>query len=369
VGQVAGDIPRIPTADPVLAFDEAIQSGLVGLSQDPLNCEAPPALLAADLTPVSQFFRRNHFPIPELDSQTWRLEVGGLVHRPLRLSLDELRQLGSESVVAVLECAGNGRNLFRPAVGGEQWGLGAVGNARWTGVPLARVLDLAGLRPDVLDVVFAGADRGRLPGGDQDIAFERSLSAGDARRPGALLAYAMNDEPLLPRHGYPVRLIVPGRYAVASVKWLTSVTATNAPFDGYFQAEHYVYEWPRDGQVVRQPVGGPAVRALITSPAAGDDLPRAAFTVRGLAWSGAAPVTAVEVSVAGAGWQQAALADPAGHYGWRHFELPVQAATGGELIIRARASDSAGRAQPAEPEWNRLGYGGNFIHEVPVSLG
>jgi DMSO/TMAO reductase YedYZ molybdopterin-dependent catalytic subunit len=363
----AGDWPS-DRADPARGFQEALQAGLIGLSQEPLNCEVPLRLLDDDVTPTSRFFRRNHFPIPDIDATDWRLRIGGLVRRHVSYSLDELKSVGSVSVTAVLECAGNGRNLYAPAVEGEQWSLGAVGNAKWTGVPLADVLETAGVLPGAVEVVFRGADRGAVNDSRQPIAFERSLQVADLRLAGALLAFAMNDEPLLPRHGYPVRLIVPGDYAVASVKWLTDVTLTDEPFDGFFQAQHYVFEWPRDGTVVRQPVSDLRVRALITAPASGDRLPDNAFTVRGLAWSGAAPVTQVMVSVAEGQWRPARLVGQPGPHSWQRWELRVQPATSGEVIIRARATDRAGRTQPVQPEWNRLGYGGNFIHEVTVRL-
>lgn len=356
-------------ADPLLGWQEAIQAGLVVHSREPLNCEAPPELLDADVTPTSRFFRRNHFGIPQLQASDWRVEIGGLVRRPLRLSLDELKQLGPVSIMAVLECAGNGRNLYSPPTQGEQWGLGAVGNAKWTGVALADVLEAAGILPEAVEMVFKGADRGIANGSEEMIAFERSLSVDDAMHSGALLAFAMNDEPLPARHGYPVRLIVPGKYAVASVKWLTSIAASGKPFDGFFQAEHYVFEWPREGVVIRQPVAEPQVRALITAPATGDQVPQRAFAVRGVAWSGRALVTEVTVSVAGEDWQPATLVGTPDKASWQRWELPVQLARPGEASIRARATDRAGRIQPVQPEWNRLGYGGNFIHEVTVRAG
>ena len=360
--------------DPGRDWREAVSAGLVARSEQPLNCETPPPLLGGDVTPTSRFFRRNHFPIPDLDAGTWRLQIGGLVNRRLTLSLAELRHLGSQSLAAVLECAGNGRSLFSPAITGERWDLGAVGNATWTGVPLADVLDLAGVRQEAREVIFRGADHGRVGGSPETIAFERSLRIGPPGEPcaplahEALLAYEMNGEPLHPRHGFPVRLIVPGTYAVTAVKWLTAITVTDQPFEGYFQTSQYVYEWQRDGALVREPVGLQRVRALITDPAAGAEIRRAGFAVRGIAWSGAAPVTRVEVSLDGGGWQAASLAGEPGPHGWQCWELPVRARGPGVLSIRARATDRVGRTQPAQPQWNRLGYGGNFLHEVQVRL-
>ncbi len=365
---VASKAGFIRTTDPARDWREALLAGLVGRTKEPLNCEVPLELLDGELTPTNRFFRRNHFAIPELDPSGWRLEVGGLVGHPMSLGLDELRRFGTDSMVAVLECAGNGRGLYRPATGGEEWGLGAAGNARWTGVRLADVLAAAGIQRGAVEVVFEGADRGTLSGSPEIVAFERSLSVADAKYSGALLAYAMNDEPLPVRHGYPVRLVVPGKYAVASVKWLTSITVTGQPFEGFFQAEHYMFEWPRGGAVVRQPVAEPGVRALITEPADGSQLSPGTFTIRGIAWSGAGPVTRVMVDLADDRWQPARLAGTPGQHSWQRWELPVRSASPGELTIRARATDVAGRTQPVQPEWNRLGYGGNFIHEVSVRV-
>src|ERR1022692_794043 len=358
----------ISTADPQQVWQEALRAGLVGLSQDPLNCEVPPALLDGEVTPTSRFFRRNHFGIPLLDASTWRLEIGGLVRRRLSLDLDELKRFGSVSTVAVLECAGNGRSRYAPAVQGEQWGLGAVGNARWTGVRLADVLDAAGVQRGAAEVGFRGADQGQAPGSQETIAFERSMSVADARYGGALLVFAMNDEPLPVRHGYPIRLVVPGRYAVASVKWLTDITVTDRPFDGFFQAEHYVFQWQRGAAVVREPVAQPQVRALVTEPGDGDELRHSSFIVRGVAWSGAAPVVRVMVSCNGGPWQPARTARAADRHSWQQWAFAVPSAAPGQMTIRARATDGVGGTQPAEPEWNRLGYGGNFVHEVTIRL-
>jgi DMSO/TMAO reductase YedYZ molybdopterin-dependent catalytic subunit len=355
-------------ADPVRCWREALRAGLVGLSSEPLNCETPPALLGGEVTPTSRFFRRNHFAIPEIDGADWRLDIGGLVRRRLCLDLEELKKFGAVSQLAVLECAGNGRRLFNPPTDGDQWGLGAVGNAKWTGVRLADVLDRAGLQRGAAEVVFRGADRGQAPGSQETIAFERSMSVADARYGGALLVFAMNDEPLPVRHGYPIRLVVPGRYAVASVKWLTDITVTDRPFDGFFQAEHYVFQWQRGAAVVREPVAQPQVRALVTEPGDGDELRHSSFIVRGVAWSGAAPVVRVMVSCNGGPWQPARTAQLADRHSWQQWAFAVPSTAPGQMTIRARATDGVGRTQPAEPEWNRLGYGGNFVHEVTIRL-
>jgi DMSO/TMAO reductase YedYZ molybdopterin-dependent catalytic subunit len=354
---------------------DAMRAGLVGRSKQPLNCELPTAMLGGEVTPTEQFFRRNHFPIPELDPQSWRLSVAGLVRQPLSVSLQALRDLPAETHTATLECAGNGRALFSPPAGGERWELGAVSTARWTGARLSDVLDRAGVLASARELVFRGADGGRLPELPEPIRFERSLRVDEALRSGALLAYDMNGEPLPARHGFPVRLIVPGWYAVASVKWLTEIEATDQPFRGFFQDSHYVYEWQRDGQAEREPVRRQRVRAMIVQPADGARIRSDEVVVRGVAWSGEAPVRHVDVSAASEAassppsWHQARLIGPAERYSWQRWELALHDLPAGPVRVRARASDAAGNDQLVTPEWNALGYGGNFVHEVEVTVG
>ena len=345
----------------------AARAGLVVHQAEALNCETPPGDLGEDLTPTVRFYRRSHFPIPVLDPAAWRLGVGGMVHRPLSLSLPELIRLPAETLAVTLECAGNGRALQRPPAPGVQWGPGAVGTAEWTGPRLADVLARAGIRPGACEVIFGGADQGQAADGSpRSIRFERSLPVRDALESGALLAYAMNGQPLPVRHGYPLRLVVPGWYAVASVKWLTDIRVVAEPFDGFFQAVHYVYDWDRGGHGAPEPVREMQVRALITRPCAGQELPAGGVIVRGVAWSGAAPVARVEVSVAGGPWHKARLVGAPAAHGWQQWEFLASGLRPGETTIRARAADLAGRVQPERPEWNRLGYGVNVIHEISV---
>jgi DMSO/TMAO reductase YedYZ molybdopterin-dependent catalytic subunit len=178
----------------------------------------------------------------------------------------------------------------------------------------------------------------------------------------------MNDQPLPARHGYPLRLVVPGWYAVASVKWLTDIRVTDEPFGGFFQATHYVYERNRDGRTVAEPVRLQQVRAVITRPGTGQELAGGALIVRGVAWSGAAPIERVEVSVAGGPWQKARLVGLAAAHGWQQWEFLAVGLGPGEVSIRARATDLAGQVQPEQPEWNRRGYAANFIHEIRATL-
>jgi len=361
-----GDVPAM---DPEEACQEAIDAGLMIHRAHPLNCETSiPALIGGVVMPNAHFYVRNHFQIPTLDPAVWQLAVGGLVERPLSLSLRDLRGMRSETQVVTLECAGNGRWRFSPPVEGERWEFGAVSTAEWTGVPLIEVLDRAGLKSSAREVVFRGPDNGSVDGAAESIRFERSLKLDDARDSGVLLAYAMNGESLPVQHGYPLRLVVPGWYAVGSVKWLTEIEVIDGTFQGYFQATKYHFEREQDGRLIREPVTLQRVRSLITEPQPQEQIERGNVVIRGVAWSGAAPIARVDVSIDGGTWQEARLSGDRHRHSWQWWELLVRIEQPGPVVLRARATDLAGRTQPERPEWNRLGYGNNQIYEVPIQI-
>ncbi len=373
-GGCASAMPRVdelgPALDPEEACQRAIEAGLVVHRAHPLNCETSiPALIGGAVMPNANFYARNHFQIPLLDPASWRLEVRGLVDRSLSLTLRELQNMPSQSLVVTLECAGNGRSQLTPPISGEPWRFGAVSTAEWTGVPLVEVLSRAGIKSTAKEVLFRGADGGTVEGRADLTRFERSLNVDEASASQALLAYAMNGEPLPVQHGYPLRLIVPGWYAVASVKWLTEIEVIDRAFSGHFQTDRYYYEWRRNGGVTREPVTLQRVRALITDPAPGQVIRRGDLTVRGVAWSGAAPIARVEVSVGDGAWREARLVGNPKRYSWQWWELATRMDQPGTISLRARATDLAGRTQPEEPEWNRLGYGNNSVQELLVRLG
>lgn len=349
---------------------DAGDPGLVVHREEPLNCETSiGALVGGVVMPAARFYVRNHFPTPVLDPDSYELKLTGMVEQPLRLRLRDLKNMPSQSLVSTLECAGNGRIRFHPQVEGEQWHFGAASTAEWTGVPLVEILDRVGLTAGARDVVFRGADAGLVDGATSPVRFERALSVSDARDSGALVAYAMNGEPLPLQHGRPVRLIVPGWYSVASVKWLTEIEVIDHRFESYFQTDRYMYEWVRNGAVVREPVRLQRVRAVVTEPGDGAAVPVGEFLVRGVAWSGAAPIERVEVSIGGRPWAAARLIGERRRHSWQWWELLTRCETPGTSTVRARATDQTGATQPEHPEWNRLGYGGNAIQTVSIGIG
>src|SRR3954452_8907429 len=351
---------------------EKARAALKMINPAPYNAEAPPEALTGEITPTELHYVRSNFALPEHDGT---LEVGGAVENPIRLTLDDLRAMPARDRAVTLECAGNGRLETRPLPIGEPWGDYAVSTARWTGALLHEVLAKAQPASDGVDVRFDGADHGAyhlqpvLAETDRDdLRFVRALPLAHAADPAAeiLIAYEMNGEPLSSDHGAPFRLIVPHWYAVASVKWLKRIDVLTEPYAGEFQTGHYVYEWP---DKPHEAVDLMRVRARITGPAAGSVLDAGTHVVRGKAWSGAGPITRVDVSVTGEGeWFAAELEHPRSPYAWQDWAFDWEANDVGRHTLRARATDAAGNVQPEVPPWNRLGYGNNAIEVSYVDV-
>ena len=211
-------------------------------------------------------FRRNHFPSPYVDYARWAIAVGGAVAEPMVIGAAALRSAERRSLPVVLECAGHRRTEHGPSTRGLPWGVGAVSSAVWTGVPLSAVLERAGVHRGAVEVVLRGADRGRdcHPG---EHAYARSLPLAKALHPNTLLAYEMNGRPIPVEHGGPVRVIVPGWYAMDSVKWLAAIHVVTSPFDGPFQAIDYRWHEPGDATGPGTRIAELSVHSLITWPA------------------------------------------------------------------------------------------------------
>ncbi len=230
--------------------DTKLRDGRIIRGEAPLNLEMPFESLEGFLTPTESFYVRTHFPIPRIDRDAWWLHVEGEVEKPFAINYQELLELQSVTAPATLECAGNNRSFLEPKVKGVQWGLGAVGTAEWTGVPLSILLDRAGVKINGRHVILEGADAGMLedpkspPG---ELNFARSIPVEKARA-DVLLAYKMNGSELPPQHGFPVRAVVPGWYAMASVKWLQRIIITDQLFTGYYQTIDYAF-WKRREQI------------------------------------------------------------------------------------------------------------------------
>ncbi len=333
------------------------------LSERPFNGEAPLSALRSPITPLDSFYTRSNFVEPDLDPESWRLRVAGAVGIAREWALADLQALGVVDRTVTLECAGNGRTFLQPPVEGTGWTLGATGTAVFTGVPLHRVLSLSEPSEAVVEWVFSGADRGPADGWGE-VRFQRALPVDAATaRPEPLLAWAMNGRPLEPNHGAPLRLVVPGWYAVASVKWLTDIEAVTRPFEGRFQTDRYMYV--EQGRVLG-PVTRMRVRSLILEPSPDAPLPsHGPLDVSGIAWSGAAPVNRVEVSTdGGRSWSDAEVQPPAEPHTAQRWHWSGPTPSGDTVELRARAYDESGACQPLEAWRNDLGYGNNQVHTV-----
>jgi DMSO/TMAO reductase YedYZ molybdopterin-dependent catalytic subunit len=289
--------------------DIKLRDGRIVRSEEPLNLEMPFETTDNFITPTKSFYVRTHFPIPKIDRDAWWLHVEGEVEKPFAIDYEELLKLESLTVPVTLECAGNNRNFLEPKVKGVQWGLGAVGTAEWTGVPLSVLLNRAVVRSSAREVILEGADHGMLddpkspPG---ELRFSRSVSLEKARR-DVLLAYRMNGNDLPPEHGFPVRAIVPGWYAMASIKWLQRIIVTDQPFAGYYQTLDYSY-WKRRGDVAElSPVTELQIKAEIAKPAQSDKVPaNSTVRIHGAAWASDNEIVRVDVSTdGGSTWNEA----------------------------------------------------------------
>ncbi len=319
------------------------------------------------VTPSGMHYLLVHFDVPHVDAATYGLKIGGLTERGLSLSLDEIKARPAVTMPVTMECAGNGRALMSPRPISQPWLGEAVGTAEWTGTGLAPLLQEAGLRPEAVEVVFTGADRGVQ--GDEPHLYQRSLSVAAATREEVLLAYAMNGQPLEPQHGFPLRLIVPGWYGMGNVKWLTSIEAIDHEFQGFQQAEAYRYQTesgePGEPVTLMQP------RALMAPPGIPDFLTRTRLleagrvTLSGRAWAGLEQIARVEVSTdAGQTWSEATLEPPVGEFAWRGWSCQWDAKPG-TYELSVRASTAAGAGQPDEM-WNLQGMGNNARQRVAV---
>ena len=333
------------------------------------NSGMPLEALRYDVTPAGLHYLLIHFDIPAADEAAWTLAIGGLVERPRAVPLEEIKALPAKTLRVTLECAGNGRGQMSPRYPSMPWLEEGVSTAEWTGTPLAALLEAVGVRPGAKELVFRGTDRGIDRGIEHEYA--RSLTLAEAMREDVLVVYAMNGQPLLPQHGAPLRLIVPGWYGMASVKWLAGIEAVAQPFDGVQQLGSYHFRTQSGDAGV--PCTHLRVNALMVPPGIPDFYTRrrvvAAGRTRlaGRAWSGAGvPIQRVEVSVDGV-WADARLDAVAGPWAWRGWSFdwdPVP----GDHVLACRASDAQGNVQPVDPVPDVSGFGNNSVQRVQVTV-
>ena len=333
----------------------------------PFNAETPAAALAKAITPTNQIFVRSNFAVPALGGETHRVTVTGAVRRELAISVGELRSMreARRDIEVTLECAGNSRLHLCPLPTGELWSNGALSTSRWTGYPLRHLLERAELDAKAIEILVEGADAGTT-GDGTTTGFGRSLPIAEAMRDDILLAFDVNGEPLTAAHGAPLRLIVPGWYGMASVKWVTRISALTHHFEGYFQKQRYVFE---EAGRTSTPVTRMRVKSIIVSPAEGERIERGRMEVTGWAWSGTGRIVRVEVAVdEGDDWREAKLQEPGSDHAWVRWSLQCEASQPGRHVLRSRATDAAGNSQPDAISWNRLGYGNNAVRPLVFTV-
>ncbi len=359
----------------VFGFEEGgprpAKSGMIVRSTRPEDLEMPLEGFQDYITPIEHFFVRSHHYEPRVDMASWKLEVDGEVGTKLSLSLDDLRKMPKVDLVAVCECAGNGRAFYQPTVPGLQWQYGSVGNGRWTGVRLADVLKRAGMKASGTEILLDGTDVavGTMP------KFQRTITVKKALDPNTILAYEMNGQTLPNQHGFPLRVIAAGWASDSWVKWLKKITVLDHEFDGFFMKTAYrhpgkpVVPGAAVDPAAMHPVTSLAVKSVIGGPVNGTGvLVGKPLVISGAAWAGdGGPVTAVDVSTdAGRTWTPAKLSTERSQFGWRLFSHSFTPKSVQYYTLMSRARAGAG-VQPMAQEWNPSGYSWNVVQPVGVN--
>jgi len=356
---------------PSLAYAKEGKPQLIRRTERPLNYESVRSTFTTRITPVERFYLRNHFDVPVVDVKKWRLNVTGMVEKPLSLSLADLSRMPQVTVEAVLQCAGNGRGLMRPQVPGVQWQYGAMGNAEWTGVRFKDVLALARPKQDVAFVQYNGAER---PTMSTTPPFIRAIPLDKAMHADTLVALKMNGRPLTPDRGMPARLVVPGWVGDDWVRYLTDVELRADEPKAFYYNPGYrfpVNPGPPGAPIAAdqmKPMTATNVKSLVGTLSDGDKLRPATHELVGIAFSGEAGIDRVDLSFDGGKTWTAATLDRAGSpYGFRVFRHPWKAEPG-TYEVACRATDAKGAVQPDVPVWNPGGYLNNAIDRVRVEV-
>jgi DMSO/TMAO reductase YedYZ molybdopterin-dependent catalytic subunit len=348
---------------------------MIGLTSRPPQLETPFAVFNdGPITPNNAFFVRYHLAdLPyNLDPDKFTLEVKGKVDKPLKLSLKDIRKMKATEIVAVNQCSGNSRGLVEPRVAGGQLANGAMGNARWRGVRLKVVLDMAGVQAGAKQVVFGGMDG---PVSDKTPDFAKALDLAHATDGEVMLAYGMNGDDLPFLNGFPLRLIVPGYYGTYWVKHLNEITVVDSVYDGFWMKSAYrIPDTPNNsiepGTAPKAtiPINRFTIRSFITSVTDGAKLKAGRTTLRGIAFDGGKGIKDVSVSAdGGKTWVPARLGKDLGNYSFREWNLPVKLAAG-QVELKVRATSNSGETQPDTPRWNPAGYLRNVVETVRVSV-
>jgi sulfite dehydrogenase (cytochrome) subunit A len=373
---LAADTVTLPFANgerPLVKYPQ--KRPMIGLTSRPPQLETPFHIFNdGPITPNDAFFVRYHLSdLPyNLDPDKFTLEVKGKVDKPLKLSLRDLRKMRATEIVAVNQCSGNSRGFFEPRVAGGQLGNGAMGNARWLGVPLKAVLEMAGVQSGAKQVVFGGMDG---PASDRTPDFAKALDFDHAAAGEVMLAYDMNGAPLPFLNGFPLRLIVPGYYGTYWVKHVNEITVIDNVFDGFWMKSAYRIPDTPDNSVepgtapkATIPINRFTVRSFITSVADGAKLKAGGTTLQGIAFDSGKGIKDVAVSTdGGKTWTPARLGNDLGKYSFREWKLPVKLAAGGH-DLKVRATSNSGETQPDQPRWNPAGYLRNVVETVRVTV-
>lgn len=298
--------------------------------------------IASFYTPADDFYIVQHYNQPAIPETDYRLRISGLVERPVVLTLAELKRRPKVEIDAGFECGGNRATLFH----------GLIGNARWGGVSLRELLLEAGIRDPGIEVVFYGTDKGteNIRDADAEQNFGRSMDVSDALNPDILLAYEMNGEPLPHYHGAPLRVVVPGWYGVANVKWLNQIHVQDRRFMGRFQARDYVTLARRDVGGVERWEERSVTKMRLKSSIVRVTRGSTGHTITGFVLNDGTPLRAVEVKIDGGSWMLADIDPQSSRYSWKLFHYAWKNATRGEHTIVSRAIDANGQVQATEAE-------------------
>ena len=328
-------------------FQDASEGELIPfLDVQPVNPKRPMVewqKLESWITPNDQIFAVSHYGTPTVDAKTWALEISGLVKQPKKLTLDEIKRRPKHSVIATLECSGNSSSSGF---------LGAIGNVKWTGTPLKALLADCAPYKRAIETVFYGADEKVEKIRDKDYPqnFARSLSLPEAMHDDVLLCYEMNGAPLTKEHGAPVRLIVPGRFGIDWIKWLSRIELLDRRFMGKYQAREYVTirgEEREGGKTIwRETSVGPIdVKSIVARAVRLKD---GTVKLSGAAWTDGTPLEKVEIQIDNGDWQAAQLQPQRekSPYAWTFFTFDWKSPKEGEHTVVSRATDAEGRVQP-----------------------